>query len=84
MFGNITIVGGPLVLSTAEEVDGAEAQLGMRFPTGYRQYVTRLGEGILGGCYIRIFPPHRILSELVEWRQRIEEYWFWIFRYFYC
>src|SRR5262245_54138289 len=62
MFENITVVGGPLVLSTATDVDAAEAQLGMHFPTGYRQYVTRFGEGTLGGSYIRVYPPHRILK----------------------
>jgi hypothetical protein len=80
VFDNITVVGGPLVLSSPAEVDAAEAQLGIRFPTGYRQYVSRFGEGVLGGSYIRIYPPHRILSgvnNLAEWRQRIDKYWFW-------
>jgi hypothetical protein len=30
-------------------VDAAEAHLGIRFPTGYREYVTKFGEGVLGG-----------------------------------
>jgi hypothetical protein len=80
VFDNITVVGGPLVVSSPAEVDAAEAKLGIRFPTGYREYVTRFGVGVLGGCYIRIYPPHRILSgtnNLDEWRQRIDEYWFW-------
>lgn len=80
MFDHITIIGGPLVLSDPSEVDHAEAQLGMRFPTGYREYITRFGEGVLGGAYVRIYPPRRILdgpNRLAEWRQRIDEYWFW-------
>lgn len=80
MFDNITTVGGPLVLSDPSEVDRAEARLGIRFPTGYREYVTRFGEGILGGSYVRIYSPRRIVdgpNSLAEWRQRIEEYWFW-------
>src|SRR6185312_16855775 len=80
MFESLKIVGAPLVLSPPAEVDTAEAQLGIRFPTGYREYVTRFGEGVLGGCDVRIYPPRRILSgvnNLSEWRQRIEEYWFW-------
>ena len=80
MFDNVTVVGGPLILSPPAEVDAAEAQLGIRFPAGYREYVTRLGEGVLGGFYIRIYPPRRILTgsnNLTEWRQRIDEYWFW-------
>lgn len=80
MFEQVIITGGPLVLSSAAEVDQAEAHLGTRFPGGYREYVMRFGEGLLGGSYIRIYPPRRILSgqnNLTEWRQRIEEYWFW-------
>lgn len=80
MFANVTIVGGPPVLSTPAEVDQAEDRLGIRFPTGYRDYVTRFGEGLLGGSYVRIYPPRRILggqNNLAEWRQRIAEYWFW-------
>jgi hypothetical protein len=76
MFENITVIGGPRVLTTSDEVDAAEAQLGLRFPAGYREYVTQLGEGVLGGSYIRIYPPRRILSgpnNVTEWRQRIEE-----------
>lgn len=80
MFESITVVGGPLVRSSAAEVDAAEAQLGVRFPTGYRDYVTQLGEGVLGGTYVRIYPPRRILggpNNVLEWRQRIAQYWFW-------
>jgi len=80
MFDNITVIGSPLVLSTPAEVDAAEAHLDIRFPTGYRDYVTKFGEGVLGGSYIRIYPPHRILggsNNLLQWRQRISAYWFW-------
>jgi hypothetical protein len=45
MFDNITVIGSPLVLSTPAEVDAAEAHLGIRFPTGYREYVTKFGVG---------------------------------------
>ncbi len=79
-FENVTVVGGPFVLSPSAEVDAAEAQLGIRFPSGYREYVTRFGEGVLGGSYVRIYPPRRILSgnnNVAEWRQRIDKYWFW-------
>ena len=80
MFEHFTVIGGPRVLATVDEVDAAEAKLGVRFPTGYREYVTHLGEGVLGGSYIRIYPPRRILSgpnNVTEWRQRIDEFWFW-------
>lgn len=76
----IQIAGEPLVLSTTVDVDSAESQLGIRFPIGYREFVTTLGEGVLGGGYIRVYPPKRILGGLnnvSEWRERIREYWFW-------
>jgi hypothetical protein len=53
MFENITVIGSPLVLSTLAEVDAAEAHLGMRFPTGYREYVTKFGEGASGRSSVR-------------------------------
>src|SRR5262249_59322665 len=56
MFETVTVVGGPLVLSPPDEVDTAEMQLGIRFPSGYREYVTQFGERVLGG-YIPIYPP---------------------------
>lgn len=72
--------GARLVLSPESEVDDAEARLGIRFPSGYREYVTRFGEGFLGGTYVRIYPPRRIVSGVnnnAEWRERIDQYWFW-------
>jgi len=80
MFDTIKTTGTPLILSSVAEVDAAEAKIGARFPLGYREYVTRFGEGVLGGSYVRIYPPRRILNglnNLEEWRARIEEYWFW-------
>ena len=80
MFESIRVIGGPLRPSSAADVKAAETQLGVRFPTGYREYVTRFGEGVLGGAYIRIYPPHRILAgpnNVGEWRERIREYWQW-------
>jgi hypothetical protein len=80
MFETVTVIGAPLVLSQPAEVDAAEMQLGIRFPSGYREYVTQLGEGVLGGSYIRIYPPLRILSgtnNVAAWRRWIAQYWFW-------
>lgn len=77
VFENVTVVGGPVVPSPPTDVDAAEAQVGIRFPSGYRAYVTRFGEGVLGGSYVRIYPPRRILADLADWRQRIDQYWFW-------
>jgi hypothetical protein len=71
------IVGGPLVLAAADDVDAIESRLWIKLPGGYREYVTTLGEGVLGGSFIRVYPPWRIEKELTEWRQRIRKYWFW-------
>lgn len=60
-------------------VDAAEKQLATRLPAGYREFIARFGEGILG-VYIRVYPPHRILegdNSVVEWRKRIDEFWLW-------
>ena len=72
----IRVVGGPLVRATAADVADAESQLWITFPPGYREYVTTLGEGVLGGSFVRVYPPWRI-RELAEWRDRIRKYWFW-------
>jgi hypothetical protein len=77
MFSSIRIVGGPLLLSSYEDVSSAERTLGTAFPVGYREYITSFGEGVLGGTYIRIYPPIRIVEEVPEWRARIHEFWFW-------
>jgi hypothetical protein len=73
----MTIKGAQLHLSSAEEVARLEESLAARFPAGYAEFVTRFGEGTLGGSYVRIYPPHRIERELVPWRDRIRQYWFW-------
>jgi len=67
---------GPLVLATARDVDELEARLWITFPAGYREYVTRLGDGELSG-FVRIYPPWRIDKELPDWRLDIDKYWFW-------
>ncbi|NOU05674.1 MAG: SMI1/KNR4 family protein [Hyphomicrobiaceae bacterium] len=76
MYADVVVVGRcrPIPQHAVEE---AERQLGVRFPHGYREYIIRFGEGVLGGSFIRIYPPQRIVCDLVEWRARIEEYWFW-------
>jgi hypothetical protein len=73
----IRVVGGPLVRATAAQVADAESRLWVTFPAGYREYVTTLGEGVLGGAFVRVYPPWRVLRELAGWRERIRQYWFW-------
>ena len=61
---DIQAIGKPLVLATAAEVDELSSRLWITFPSGYLEYVTRLGEGVLGGSFVRIYPPWRIEKEL--------------------
>ena len=77
MFEGYRIVGEQLFLSTDDEVDAAEQQIGVSFPVGYREFVTTFGEGVLGGTFVRIYPPHRILRDLPMWRERIDQFWLW-------
>ncbi len=61
-----------------EEVAEVKQLLGIKFPAGYKDFITKFGEGAMTD--IRIYPPHRILRGLnnfQEWRDRIKEYWFW-------
>jgi hypothetical protein len=74
---DIRVIGKPLVKADPADVDALEARLWFTFPAGYREFVTRLGEGVLGGSFVRIYPPWRIEKELDGWRRRIEQYWFW-------
>lgn len=60
----------------AAAIEHAEDVLGTRFPTGYRDLMTQLGEGDLGH-FVRVYPPHRVLASQAEWRARVAEYWFW-------
>jgi hypothetical protein len=73
----IKIVGGPLVRATAAQVREAEDRLWVTFPAGYREYVTTLGKGVLGGSFVRVYPPWRVVRELPVWRDRVRKYWFW-------
>lgn len=60
-------------------MDDAERQIGTPFPQGYRDFIARYGEGLLGG-FVRVYPPYQVLSGdngVNAWRGRIDEYWFW-------
>jgi hypothetical protein len=74
---DVNIIRKPLVLAKNADVDRLESEHWLTFPDGYRQYVTQLGEGVLGGNWVRIYPPWRIARELDAWRDRIRRYWFW-------
>lgn len=72
----VAIQGGPLVLASHADVDDLESRLGVRFPDGYREYVTRLGEGDLN-VLVRVYPPWRVLTELDAHRGTMAANWFW-------
>lgn len=72
---DISVVMGHARPVTAEAVSEAEAALGVTFPTGYREYVTTLGSGVLGGSYVRVYLPGDIVRNLGEFRQRWDELW---------
>ncbi len=73
---DITVNGAP-VLATREDIRQLEDVLGSSLPAGYREFMLALGEGVLGGAYVRVYPPWRVGRELHTWRDRIREYWFW-------
>jgi len=64
---------GSLVRATPAEVDALESKLRLEFPKGYREYVTKYGEGILG-TYVRVYPPWRVLKEWKAFQQRVNKY----------
>ncbi len=74
---DISIVGAPVRPSSAEAVSGAEVSLGLTFPVGYQEYITTFGAGVLGGTYVRVYPPERIIREYRDLQRRWDEYWFW-------
>lgn len=74
---DISIVGAPIRPSSPEAVSDTEAALGLAFPVGYREYITSFGAGVLGGTYVRVYPPERIIREYRDFQRRWDEYWFW-------
>jgi hypothetical protein len=62
--------------ATSDEVASAESELGVRMPSGYADYVERLGEGALGH-FVRVHLPGKLPELTRDWRERIQEYWFW-------
>lgn len=62
--------------ATADDVADLESRLGCRMPSGYADFVERLGEGALGH-FVRVLGPTELPAKTLEWRERIQEYWFW-------
>jgi SMI1 / KNR4 family (SUKH-1) len=75
---DIYVVTDRLETASAADVTRAEHQLGCRFPTGYAEYVQRLGRGSLNDL-VRVMLPGRIVAELRDWRATWlwTESWFW-------
>lgn len=74
---DVKILSEKLVVAKPAEVKQLEKELWIQFPKFYADYVTQLGEGVLGGSHVRIYPPWRIASELESWRSRIDAFWLW-------
>jgi hypothetical protein len=64
------------ILATQADVDAEAKKLKARFPEGYAEYVTKLGQGVLCDL-VRVYLPDQIQKQLKPWRQRIKQYWFW-------
>ena len=62
--------------ATADDVADLESRLGCRMPSGYADFVERLGVGALGH-FVRVLGPTELPARTLEWRERIQEYWFW-------
>ncbi len=65
-----------LTLADRTEVESLEKNLGTHLPSGYMEYVTILGFGAYCN-FIRIDMPHVIANGYKEYRDFLNEYWFW-------
>jgi SMI1 / KNR4 family (SUKH-1) len=70
------VVTDRLETASATDVTRAEHELGCRFPTGYAEYVQRLGRGSLNDL-VRVMLPGQITAELGDWQERMNQHWFW-------
>lgn len=77
MLPEIQVTSEPRFLSTPSDVEQFETEYWVRFPEGYREYVTQLGNGLLAKGLIRIYSPDRVQKFTDDWRKRIANYWFW-------
>ncbi len=68
-FSAIYKISDKLDLATDGDVIAAEAAFSTRFPAGYREYVTTLGDGFLN-YLVQVVVPSRLAHELAEFRDR--------------
>lgn len=77
MFAGVYVIGGALDLAADDAVGEAEAALHTRFPHGYREYVTTLGDGTYNER-VHVLLPSTILAENVTqqevWAENLELY----------
>ncbi len=66
-----------LNLPQPTSIKDCEDALSFTFESGYVDFITKYGEGILGGTYIRIYLPTKIAEGHNDWLSRISEYYFW-------
>jgi hypothetical protein len=73
---DIYLVTDRLETASASDVTRAEREFRCRFPTGYAEYVQRLGRGSLNN-EVRVLMPDEIVAVLGDWRARWREFWHW-------
>lgn len=74
---NIHTQSSELVLPSVEDINNCEQVLNFNFEEDYKTYILQYGVGVLGGTYIRIYTPNRIITERKEWLERVTQYYFW-------
>jgi hypothetical protein len=63
-------------LPTRDEAMTLERRMNLSLPAGYIEFITTLGAGYFGSC-LRVYAPKQIERDILEWRERIDKYWFW-------
>ncbi|WP_281991722.1 SMI1/KNR4 family protein [Aquimarina aggregata] len=66
-----------LVLPNKEDISKCEDKFKINFEDDYIEYIFKYGEGVLGGTYVRVYLPKKIMETHNDWLERISEYWFW-------
>jgi hypothetical protein len=77
-FDDVYLITPKQVLARSDEVDALEAWLGAELPSGYRQFVTTLGQGTYCGR-LMVLMPSQIQAECESERAFVREYFddFW-------
>ena len=74
-FGDLYLVTPDLSTFDAADVARLERELGSPMPSGYAEYMQRLGTGSLNS-FVHVWPPDKILADLAEFRSWVEV-WSW-------